>query len=306
MSAGMNVVTGAFGYSGSHIARMLIERGVHVRTITAHPRRDHPLANQIESAPFNFDYPEVLARTMKGADVLFNTYWIRFPHHGVDFERAVENIRALIDAASKAGVRRIVHVSITNANPNSSLPYFRGKGQIENYLRNADISSAIVRPAVIFGPGEILLNNIAWLLRRVPVFGIPGRGEYRIQPVFVEDLARLAIDMADPSKNPAHESAVDAVGPETFTFNELVVLIARTVGSRARTVHLSPKIVLACARLIGLMTKDVTLTRDEIRGLMADLLVSHGPPTTTTKFSEWVAQNADVIGVNYQSEVARR
>jgi uncharacterized protein YbjT (DUF2867 family) len=302
MTSDFDVVTGAFGYTGRYIARALIAGGRSVRTLTNHPRGEDPIARQLELAPLHFDRPADLARSLEGAATLFNTYWIRFPYRGVDFARAVSNLRTLIDAARQAGVSRFVHLSITNANAASPLPYFAGKGMVEEYLAASGLSYAIVRPAVIFGSEEILLNNIGWLLRRFPVFAIPGVGSYRLQPVFVEDLAILAIETARRTDN----YAIDAVGPETFTFNDLVALIARAVGSRTSIIHLPPAVVLACAWLVGRAMGDVMLTWDEIRGLMADLLVSSGPPTATTRFSEWLQRRAELFGVSYASEIARR
>ncbi len=302
MSGEFDVVTGAFGYTGGYIARALIAGGRRVRTLTNHARADNALARQLEIAPFNFDRPVDLARSLEGSATLFNTYWIRFPYRGVDFVQAVRNLRQLIDAAKRAGVRKFVHVSITNANRASPLPYFAGKGEIEEYLTNSGIAYAIVRPTVIFGAEEILLHNIGWLLRRIPLFAIPGDGTYRVRPVFVEDLAKLAIEASRSTDN----QAIDAVGPETFTFNEIVAAIASAVGSRALITHLPPAAVLACAWMVGCATGDVTLTRDEVRGLMADLLVSSGPPTAPTRFSEWLQRNAEFFGTRYASEIARR
>ena len=302
MAAELNVVTGAFGYTGGYITRELLAGGARVRTLTNHARVDDPLARQLEIAPFNFDRPDDLARSLDGVATVFNTYWIRFPHRGLDFDRAVSNLRTLIDAAQRAGVRRFVHVSITNANAASPLPYFRGKGLIEDHLARSGLSYAIVRPAVIFGAEEILLNNIAWMLRRIPLFVVPGDGNYRLQPVFVEDLARLALDAARRTEN----LAIDAVGPERFSFNELVALIAREVGSHTPRIHLPPAIALACARIVGRAMGDVALTRDEVRGLMANLLVSSAPPTAPTRFSEWLRRHAAFFGIRYASEVARR
>ena len=302
MTTEFDVVTGAFGYTGGYIARGLIAGGTRVRTLTNHAHGDDPLARQLEIAPFDFDRPAELARSLEGAATLFNTYWIRFPTRGVDFAKAVSNIRMLIDAAKRAGVRRFVHVSITNANSASSLPYFAGKGRVEEYLAGSGLSYLIVRPAVIFGSEDILLNNIGWLLRRIPLFAIPGAGNYRVQPVFVEDLANLAIAAARTTDN----HTIDAVGPETFTFNELIALIANAVGSRALIIHLPPAAALTCAWLVGRAMGDVMLTPDEIRGLMADRLVSSGPPTAPTPFSEWLQRNAGFFGVRYASEIARR
>jgi uncharacterized protein YbjT (DUF2867 family) len=302
MANKFDVVTGAFGYSGNYIARALIAKGIKVRTLTNHVRVANPIAQQVEVAPFNFDRPDELARSLEGADVLYSTYWIRFPHHGVNFDRAVLNLRALIDAARKAGIRRLVHVSITNANPTSPLPYFKGKGLVEEYLKASGLSYAILRPAEIFGLEEILLNNVAWMLRRIPLFAIPGDGNYRMQPVFVEDLANLAIEAAARSDN----FTIDAVGPETFTFNELIALIAREVGSRTKIIHVPPALALACAWVIGNITNDIAVTGEEVRGLMDNLLVSNAPPTAPTRFSEWLRSNASSFGIKYASEIAKR
>jgi uncharacterized protein YbjT (DUF2867 family) len=302
MANKFDVVTGAFGYSGNYIARALIAKGIKVRTLTNHVRVANPIAQQVEVAPFNFDRPDELARSLEGADVLYSTYWIRFPHHGVNFDRAVLNLRALIDAARKAGIRRLVHVSITNANPASPLPYFKGKGLVEEYLKASGLSYAILRPAEIFGLEEILLNNVAWMLRRIPLFAIPGDGNYRMQPVFVEDLANLAIEAAGRSDN----FTIDAVGPETFTFNELIALIAREVGSRTKIIHVPPALALACAWVIGNVTNDIAVTGEEVRGLMDNLLVSSAPPTAPTRFSEWLRSNASSFGIKYASEIAKR
>jgi NADH dehydrogenase len=233
---------------------------------------------------------------------VFNTYWIRFPCGDLTFDRATKNVQSLIDAARRTGVRRFIHVSITNASADSPLPYFSCKGIVEQYLTNSGLSYAILRPAIIFGSHDILLHNITWMLRRFPLFTIPGSGNYRLQPVFVGDLAQLAADTA----NEERDLAIDAVGPEIFTFNELVALLAKTVASKALIVHVSPSVELILARFFNRLTGDVTLTRDEIQGLMLDLLVSKNAPTATTRLTEWLAGNAEMMGTSYRSEVSRR
>lgn len=300
-TADFDVVTGAFGYAGQYIARQLLAQGRPVVTLTGHPGRPNPFGHQVRALPFDFERPELLTQHLRGAHTLYNTYWVRFTHGGVTFAEAVQNTKALFTAAKQAGVRRVVHVSITNPSLTSPLPYFHGKAQLEEFLRAAGLSYAILRPAVVFGDEDILINNIAWLLRRLPVFAIPGAGDYRLQPIFVEDLARLAVELAQRSEN----AIVDAVGPEAFTFNELVRLLAQTVRSRAWIVHVSPRLTLCISRLIGRLVGDVLLTRDEIDGLMADLLVSNQPPTGTTRLSDWLREHAGSIGQHYASELKR-
>jgi NADH dehydrogenase len=300
MDSQFNVVTGAFGFTGKYIAARLLGENERVRTLTGHPGRTTD--PRIEVAPLNFSDPHGLTESLSGASVLYNTYWVRFAHGDTTHATAVADTKTLIEAAARAGVGRIVHVSITQPSLTSALPYFRGKAELEEVVKASGLSYAILRPAVIFGPEDILINNIAWLLRHYPVFAIPSSGEYRIQPMFVEDMARLAIESARRNDN----FTVDAVGPETFTYNELVDVIARVVGSRSRIVHLSPAMVLMGSHLLGMLTKDVVLTRHEIDGLMADLLVSNQPPTGSTRLTDWLAQqHKNEVGRQYASELAR-
>jgi uncharacterized protein YbjT (DUF2867 family) len=301
METELNIVTGAFGFSGKYISRLLLEHGKRVKTLTGHPGRQNPFGDRVEAVPFNFDHPAELAKCLRGTTTLYNTYWVRFPHGEVTFERAVENSRVLVAAAKEAGVRRIVHISITNASESSPIPYFRCKAEVEKALVESGLSYAIIRPALIFGTGDILINNIAWLLRRYPVFTVFGKGDYRLRPVFVEDLAEIAV-----SAGGKHENMVmDAVGPEVYTFDELVRLIAEKIGSRARIVHINADLALFLSRTLGAIVDDVILTRNEVEGLMAGLLESDAPPAGRTCLREWLGRNADTVGLEYASELQR-
>ncbi|MGQ9676449.1 MAG: SDR family oxidoreductase [Chloroflexota bacterium] len=299
--AELNVVTGAFGYTGKYITRRLLAAGQRVKTITGHPDRPNPFGSELSIVPFSFDQPEGLALALQGVTTLYNTYWVRFPHGSVSFDVAIQNTRTLIKAAELAGVRRMVNVSITNASVESPLPYFKGKGLVEEAIRESRLSYAILRPTVIFGAEDILINNIAWLLRRFPVFAILGAGDYRLQPIYVEDLADMAVRAGQMAEN----LVIDAVGPEVFTFEELVWLLAAKVGSRSRIVHLAPQMALTLSRFIGYFVRDVVLTRDEMEGLMANLLISQGPPTGTTRLTDWLDANAAMLGTRYASELDR-
>lgn len=300
-TSGRMVVTGAFGYTGRYITRRLLASGKQVRTLTGHPHRANEFGERMEIAPLDFSDPGGLVKNLRGADCLFNTYWLRFNYGEQTFDRAVRNARMLFAAARDAGVRKVIHLSITNPSIASPLPYFQGKAQVESALQSSGLQHAILRPTVIFGREDILINNIAWLLRRFPVFGIPGDGGYRLQPVFVEDLADLAVRSAPETGNTVR----DAVGPETFSFDELVGLIAKLVRSKARLVHVPPGAALVLTRILGIFVRDRILTREEIDGLMAGLLVSSAPPTGHTRFSEWLRAHAGELGSSYSSELER-
>ncbi len=297
----LNVVTGAFGYTGRYIAHRLLSAGREVRTLTGHPDRPNPFRGRLSVVPFNFENPAELVKSLRGAVTLYNTYWVRFPRRGISFETATENTRALIKAATEAGIKRVVQISITNPSEDSPLPYFRGKAVVERVVMESGLSYAIVRPSVIFGGEDILINNIAWLLRRFPVFAAPGSGDYRLQPVHVEDVAEIAVDAACAEGS----VTLDAVGPEVYSFNELVALLARAVGSKARIIHSTPDWAFFLSKLVGALVRDVLLTRDEVEGLMSNLLVSREVPRGRTRLSEWLRANANDLGARYGSELDR-
>jgi uncharacterized protein YbjT (DUF2867 family) len=300
-TSGCAIVTGAFGQTGKYITRRLVAAGQRVRTLTGHPNRANEFGERIEIAPLDFSDPAGLVKNLRGADCLFNTYWVRFNYGPSTFERAVANTRMLFAAAKDAGIRKVVHISITNPSLDSPLAYFRAKAQLEHALRHSGLDCAILRPTVIFGPESILINNLAWFLRRFPVFGVPGDGNYGLQPVFVEDVAEIAVRAWEESGNGVR----DAVGPEIFSFDELVRLIARQVGSGARLVHVPAGQALLLTKILGLFVHDRILTREELDGLMAGLLVSKGPPTGPTRFSDWLSAHAQSLGSLYASEIRR-
>jgi uncharacterized protein YbjT (DUF2867 family) len=298
-----DVVTGAFGFTGSRIAERLLAAGREVRTISRRRPAAHALADQVRVEPYTYNDPQELRRRFEGIDTLYVTYWMRFPRSGVTFEPIVENVRRLVSAAADADIRRVVYISVSNAAPDASTEYFRAKAQAEDAVRALGVRHAIIRPTLLYGEGDILVNNMAWTLRRLPAFGVPGDGHYRVQPVYVEDVADLCLRLATAAATEPIE--IDACGPERFEFNELVRLVALAVGRRARLLHLPPPVVLATTRLIGLFVRDVVLTRDEVRELMESLLVSAGQPTCPTRFSDWIERRGPQVGRRYSSELAR-
>jgi NADH dehydrogenase len=298
----LHVVTGAFGYSGQYIARRILKQGHRVRTLTGSPNRRHSFGEAVEVHPFNFRNPEKLTESLRGASALYNTYWVRFNHAMFRHAEAVENTLRLFDAAARAGVGRVVHVSITNPSEDSPLEYFRGKARLERGLRESGLSHAILRPAVLFGKEDILINNIAWMLRRFPVFGVFGDGRYKMQPIYVDDIARLAVEQARGNEN----CVIDAIGPETFTFRGLVEAIGRIIGTPRPIVPIPRSVGFGVASAMGKFVGDVVLTRDEIEGLMSNLLYTKSRPSGETPLTEWTRRHRSELGRRYASELARR
>jgi NADH dehydrogenase len=294
-------VTGAFSYSGKYIAKRLLARGEEVITLTNHPNRPDPFNGRVKAYPLDFNEAG-MTESLRGADVLVNTYWVRFDKGENTQPRAVENTRKLVHAAKAAGVRRIVHISIANPSAESHLPYYWGKAANEQAILESGLSYAILRPTVLVGGGEdILINNIAFLLRHFPVFFIPGDGSYGIQAVHVEDLADLAVEAVYSREN----YIIDAVGPDSYMFKELVQLVGETIGARRLLISVPPRLALLAAQFISLFVRDVVLTPEEVDGLMANLLVSKEPPRGKIMFRDWLRQNRDIVGARYASELKR-
>ena len=301
-TAPVDLVTGAFSYSGSYITQRLLDAGRRVRTLSFHPRRPHPLQASVEALPYRFDDPGALARSLEGVSTLYNTYWVRFDHGQTRFRQAIERSAALFAAAQQAGIERIVHLSITNPSIDSPLPYFRGKALVEDALTHAGVPYSIVRPTWIFGGDhDVLVNNIAWILRHTPVFPVPGSGAYPVQPVHVEDLARICTQAGQAGEN----IVIDAAGPETMAFEKLVTLIRDAVRARAVILHVPPPVMRVAARALGLLVHDVVLTPDEIDGLMAGLLASDEPPLGKISSSDWLEHTGGSVGRRYGNELQR-
>lgn len=301
MTQGFEVVTGAFSFTGRFIARRLLEQEKQVKTLTNHPRRAGAEDIKAEVAPLQFTDREALVDSLRGADVLYNTYWVRFHHGRVRFGDAVANTRILLGAARDAGVRKVVHISVSNPAEDSPLDYYAGKARAERAVRESGLAWAIVRPTLVFGQGDILINNIAWLLRRLPLFGIPGRGDYRLQPVAGEDVAEIATWAAEQ----VGPVIVDAAGPDVIYYSEMVESIAIAVGRHPRFVYVSPRNALRAAKIIGRMVNDVMLNEPELEGLMQELLVSRERPRGTQSLDNWLLANADRVGQAYASELDR-
>jgi uncharacterized protein YbjT (DUF2867 family) len=293
-------VTGSYSYSGKYITRRLLAQGREVITLTGHPNRPDPFGGKVKAFPLDFNV-ENMAHSLEGVDTLYNTYWIRFDYGSNTQLQAVENTTRLVKAAVAAGVRRIVHISITNPSLDSHLPYFLGKALNEKAVCESGLSYAILRPTVLFGLEDILINNIAYLLRRFPLFVLPGDGSYRLQPVFVDDLAQLALEAGALDEN----LLWDVVGPDIFSFREMTHLIGECIGYSRPLVSIHPALALAASKGISIFVGDVVLTKDEVDGLMAGLLVSSQPPRAKMHLASFLNANKAAIGMEYASELQR-
>ena len=215
---------------------------------------------------------------------------------------SIRNSGVLFEAAKRAGVRRIVHVSIANPSEESPFEYYHGKAVIENKLRDVGVPYSILRPTVLFGHGDILMNNIAWTLRRFPVVGYFGKGDYRIRPIHLDDFADLAVEHGTHDSN----EIVDAVGPEDYPYKDLLQTVAGILGTKNLLMPVPVWLGYSVAGLIGRMQHDIFLTRHEIGALMANLLTSSAPATGGISLREYLRENRETIGRAYANELSRR
>lgn len=295
-----DAVTGAFSFTGRAIAGRLLNEGREVVALVRRPA-PVPVDPRIQTRLVSLDHPAEISNALGGVDTLYNTHWIRFERAGVTYELAMARTLRLLSAARQAGVRRIVHVSVVNASQRAPTEYFRAKARLEADVRAAGLSYAIVRPTLTFGPQDILVNNLCWVLRRFPVFAIPGDGRYRLQPVHVEDVARIATQAGQSTA----DLETDAAGPEILTFNRFVRVLADAVHSRAWLIHAPSLMSLAASRALGVLVRDIMLTRDEVTELTHSLLVSDQPPRGTIGLGTWTSDHAVDLGREYHSELDR-
>ena len=301
MNQKIDVVTGSFGFIGRYITDRLLANGRQVKTITTQPDKPNPFGPRVEAFPYNFEQPDILIQTLQGCDCLYNTYWIRFEYGGLTFQQAVRNTEILFQCAKEAGIRKIVHISVTHASEDSDLPYYSGKGMQERLLQDSGLAYSIIRPTLVFGKEDILVNNIAWLLRIFPIFPIPGDGEYHLQPIFAGDLADIAVSQGISAAN----NECDAIGPEIFTYRDFVARIAAAIGRKVIFVRVPPNLSIFLGKTIAAFKNDVLLTGDELRGLMDENLTSPENPNGLTLFTVWLAEHQKTIGNSYSSELAR-
>jgi NADH dehydrogenase len=296
------LITGASGFIGGAIADRLID-GARIRSLTSHPGKNR-FGDRVQSFPYDFARPAAMADAFRGVDVFVNSYYVRFNYGNWTFARAVEISRQMVALARAAGVAKIVHVSVSNASETSDLPYYSNKARIEQVVSTSGLPYTILRPAIVVGPGDILVNNIAYFLRRLPVFTMFGGGDYRAQPITLDAFADAAVEAV---KGRYPNEVIPIAGPRDWRFVDMVRAIRGAVGSRAAIVPSPAWVALVGLKAAGVVLRDVVLTSDEIKGLTRGYLCAAAPLRRGADFGDWLAQPAvaETLGRAYSSELAR-
>ncbi len=223
-------ITGGTGFIGGNLASLLLREG-HEVVLISRVREAFP-APGIKSIPIGLSNAETLAGAFDGCDAVVHCAGInRELGKQTYVEVHVEGTRRVLDAAKRAGVRKIVYVSFLRARPNCGSPYHESKFAAEELVREAGLDYTVVKPGVIYGRGDHMLDHLSHAFHTFLVFAFVGLRDQLIRPTAVEDLVRIlaAAALRDPRLK---RKTVAVVGPETLTLRDAVRRVAGAVGKR--------------------------------------------------------------------------
>ncbi len=264
----MILITGGTGFLGRHLAPALAEAGLKVRCLVHRQPLPQPLrALGIEEIPGSILEVSSLQPALQGVEQVIHLVGIILETRKRTFETLhVEGTRRLLEAARAAGVRRFVYVSALGARPQDATRYHRTKWEAEELVRASGLPFTIVRPSVIYGPGDAFISRFARLLRLAPVFPFPRSG--RLQPIHVEDVvACLRAALQDPR---CLDQTFCLAGPDRLTLEEILRAVLDALRLRRLLVPLSPHILQPFVRLQEALLPTPPLTLDQLRMLQEE------------------------------------
>jgi NADH dehydrogenase len=267
-------LAGGSGFIGRAIARRLLAGGINVRVLTRNPdaaraRLDSP---GVEFVGVDIGLPALLRQALRGADAVvdaiqFDGYPVENPRRGLTFDRIdYGGAIALIAAAKQAGVQQFIYISGAAADENSTHPAFRAKGRAERAIRESGLTYTIFRPSLVYGPGDKVVSGLARALRFAPVFGVPGTGLQKVQPVLVDDLAAcVMLAVSGRGRNGTYEIG----GPDLMTFDEMMRIIMDASGHRRPLFHIPEGVMRSVGGLLEKLPRPL-LSRDAVTFVTAD------------------------------------
>ncbi len=266
------LVTGGTGFVGTHVCRSLIARGFLPRLLVrtgSEGKIPEDVRKACRVTPGDATDREAVEYAVQGTKMIVHLVGIirEFPERDITFERLhVAATRNVVDAARRWEISRFVHMSALGARPGGPTGYFDSKGRAEEVVRRSGLSWTIIRPSVIFGPGDQFLKVLTGVLRKAPFVPVPGDGSYRLQPVFIGDVAK---GFADAAMRPDLEGKIfEAGGPQRLSYNELLDAVAASVGRRARKIHIPLSILRPTVRFMERFKK-FPLTTEQLEMLLA-------------------------------------
>jgi NADH dehydrogenase len=287
------VVFGGSGFIGTHVVRALAKRGARVRVAMRRPHLGHTLpvlgdVGQVQLVQANVRFPDSIDRALEGADAVVNLVAVLHERGTQRFNTLhVEGARAIAEAAARRGVTRIVHFSALGAAP-SGAKYARTKYAGERAVLAAAPTATIMRPSIVFGPGDHFFTRFGQMARNPWLEGLAGTipliggGKTKFQPVFVGDVAHAVC--AALERDDARGRIYELGGPSVYTFKELMQYVLRETERKTPLLPLPFVLAYPLGLLVGWtlgLIVDPPLTGDQVLMLRRDNIVGGDSSTHT-------------------------
>ena len=279
MALGKMTVFGGTGFLGHRVVQRLLERDFSVRVASRHPERTAALFPDvklgIESIHADINDDRSVAAAVAGVEGVVNavSLYVEGGHetfHSVHVTAAARVARL----AREAGVERLIHVSGIGSEADSASPYIRSRGEGEKVVRDAFPAATLIRPSVMFGRGDAFVGPVARMLRHLPVFPLFGRGQTKLQPAHVEDVAE-AITRAIHTAQP--RMYYELGGPRIYAYRSLLEMLARHLGKKPLLVSMPFGLWHALAS-VAEMLPGPPITRNQVELMQIDSVASPGAP----------------------------
>ena len=258
------LVTGATGFLGRRVVPALLERHHQVRCLVHTPGRERVFPPRTVDIQYgDILDPDAVAAAFNGIDAVVHLVGtIRRRNRNTYDQVNRQGVANVVAAAIDARVKHLVFASAIGATDNTSYPYLYSKWQGEQLVIKSGLPYTVVQSSIIFGPGDDFLNTIAAMVKSLPVLTVAGSGRNRLQPIYVEDLARCIATAVD--REELKGKTIELGGPQQLTFNEILTIVARTMGKRRLRVHVPVWLMFLATWVMQVLPRP-PLTLDQLR-----------------------------------------
>jgi NADH dehydrogenase len=264
----MILVTGGTGFIGRHVVARLAEGGEPVR-VAARGSRKADLPDGVEQVTADVVSGEGLPEAMASVDKVAHLVGVITEKGAQRFDGVIRGGTAnVVSEADKAGVRKLVYVSAVGAAADPKYPYWHAKWQAEQAVTASSVNWTILRPSLVFGPEDDFFNRLQRLIRRAPIVPVAGDGKTRFQPIWVEDVVSCVVACLNEGVH--DREIVEIGGSEYYTYNEIIDLIRRKVGTRKPKVHVPLWAMRPGARVLQAVLPSPPVTTDQLAMLSKD------------------------------------
>ncbi len=258
------LVTGATGFLGRRVVPELQEHRHQVRCLVRTPGRERVFPPRSVDVQYgNVLEPEALARAFHGVEAVVHLVGIIRRRKRLTYDQVNrQGVANVVAAAKQAGVKQFVLVSAIGATNNRSYPYLFSKWQGEQEVTAGGLPHTIIQSSIMFGEGDEFLNTIAAMVRVAPLAPVVGSGRNLFQPIAVEDMARCIATSVD--RDDLKGKTIQIGGPQQLSYNEILAIVARTLGKRVLRLHIPVWIMYALASAMQVLPRP-PLTIDQLR-----------------------------------------